>query len=170
MHDLATTLSRPYFGLRRSGALQPKHAGCKQVGCITGPYHSREYVQEQGRDFIYSWPSAWWSPSFLGLISALCQWWWETERDYTHSSGINKTHTLSSIYIYVNVIKHVDITGAHHVEAASNVYIFLSRCTCISKYIYIYACVRMNTDFETCRHVCSYTMQTHTRVHFEMHV
>ena len=28
----------------------------------------------------------------------------------------------------------------------------------------------MNTDFETCRHVCSYTMQAHTRVHFEMHV
>ena len=142
MHDLATTLSRPYFGLRRSGALQPKHAGCKQVGCITGPYHSREYVQEQGRDIIYSWPSAWWSPSFLGLISALCQWWWETERDYTHFSDINKTLSLSVyIYIYVNVIKHVDITGAHHVEAASTEYIFCQGVP-VYLYIYIYICVR----------------------------
>ena len=79
-----------------------------------------------------------------------------------------KQNTLS-LYIYVNVIKHVDITGAHHVEAASNVYIFYQGVP-VYLYLYIYACVRMNTDFETCRHVCSYTMQTHTRVHFEMHV
>lgn len=49
-------------------------------------------------------------------------------------------------------------------------YIFFYQGVPVYLNIYIYACVRMNTDFETCRHVCSYTMQTHTRVHFEMHV
>ena len=53
-----------------------------------------------------------------------------------------KQNTLSLsvyIYIYVNLIKHVDITGAHHVEAASTEYIF---CQGVPVYLYIYICAR----------------------------
>ena len=68
----------------------------------------------------------------------------DRERLYTLLWYKQNTHSLSLslyIYIYVNVIKHVDITGAHHVEAASNVYIFYQGVP-VYLYLYIYICVR----------------------------